>query len=602
VLQTTYVDPHFSDSVGRRLAPMPASTSPRAATVRKRLQDTPGVPPDRTLLRHTARRSAIRLPDKANGDGAMNEDADAAPDPIATARSTTVDLSRIQACICDLDGVLTDTAATHLRAWKHMFDAFLRDRLGDEFQPFTKDDYRQYVDGKPRYDGAQSFLESRDIELPHGDPDDPPDRDTVCGLGNRKNRYFHELLEKEGVDRIEPSIAWVRAAKRRGLALAVVTSSRNGRRVLDAAGIQDLFQARVDGMDGQELDLPGKPDPAYFLEAARRLDVDPGSAAIVEDAEAGVEAGRRGGFGLVIGIADEGADRLRQAGADVVVKDLSELPLPGDDESWRRIGDVPFLLDHEDVLQDLVAAGRPALFLDYDGTLTPIVSDPDAARLPEATRHALERARDLFPVSIISGRDLDALREFVRVDGIYYAGSHGLHIRQPDGTDHERAVDWLPALDRAEQQLRSRLQDVEGAAIERKRFAIAVHYRNAPDDQVERIQNIAIEVADGEDRLRRSGGKKIVELRPDLDWDKGSALRWILDLIADGGPVRAIYIGDDVTDEDAFRALPPSGLPVVVRGEDDDRRTAARYALTDPEQVRRVIERLADLADRKGTP
>lgn len=527
----------------------------------------------------------------------MNEDADAAPGPSTTSRQATVDLSRIRACICDLDGVLTDTAATHFRAWKHMFDAFLHDRRGDGFRPFTEDDYRQYVDGKPRYDGAQSFLDSRDVELPRGDPDDPPERDTVCGLGNRKNRYFHELLEKEGVDRIEPSIAWVREAKRRGLALAVVTSSRNGSRVLEAAGIQDLFQARVDGQVGQELDLPGKPDPAYFLEAARRLDVEAGSAAIVEDAEAGVEAGRRGGFGLVVGIADEGADRLWQAGADVVVKDLSGLPLPDAVEAGRRIADAPLLLDHDDVLRDLVGEGRPALFLDYDGTLTPIVSDPDAALLPEATRHALERARDLFPVSIISGRDLDALREFVRVDGIYYAGSHGLHIREPDGTDHERAVDWLPALDRAEQQLRRQLQGVDGAAIERKRFAIAVHYRNAPDDQVERIRSIAHEVADGEDRLRRSGGKKIVELRPDLDWDKGSAVRWILDLIAVGRPVRAVYIGDDVTDEDAFRALPPSGLPVVVRGEDDDRPTVASYALADPEQVRRTIERLADLAN-----
>lgn len=533
----------------------------------------------------------------------MNEDADVAQSPPATARSTTVDLSGIQAYICDLDGVLTDTAATHFRAWKHMFDAFLSDRLGDDFPPFTQDDYRQYVDGKPRYDGAASFLESRGIDLPRGDPDDPPDRDTVCGLGNRKNRRFHELLDEEGVDRIEPSIAWIREAKGRGLALAVVTSSQNGRRVLKAAGIEDLFQTRVDGKDGDELHLPGKPDPAYFLEAARRLDIDPGSAAVVEDAEAGVRAGHRGGFGLVVGIAGKGADRLRQAGADVVVKDLSQLPLPDDDARGRHIGDVPLLLDDEDALRDLVDAGPPALFLDYDGTLTPIVSDPEEAHLPNATRHALERARDAYPVSIISGRDLDALRHFVRLDGIYYAGSHGLHIREPDGTDHERAVDWLPALDRAENQLRQRLEDVDGAAVERKRFAIAVHYRNAPDDQVERIREIAREVADGEDRLRRSGGKKIVELRPDLDWDKGSALQWILDLIADGQPVRAIYIGDDVTDEDAFRALPPSGLPVVVRGENDDRRTAARYALTDPDQVRRVIELLAELVvERKETP
>ncbi len=240
-------------------------------------------------------------------------------------------LAGIEAVILDLDGVLTDTARTHFRAWKRMFDEFLQERAGSGAEPFSLEDYRRYVDGKPRYDGAQSFLESRGIDLPRGEPDDPSGQATVCGLGNQKNLYFRELLEREGVYSLEPSIRWVRRLRRNGVRLAMVTSSRNGRQVARAGGIADLFDARVDGTDGEKLELAGKPDPAYFLEAARRLGVAPGQAAVVEDATAGVEAGRRGGFALVIGVASGPGDRdrLRSAGADRVVRDLSRLPVPG---------------------------------------------------------------------------------------------------------------------------------------------------------------------------------------------------------------------------------------------------------------------------------
>lgn len=235
----------------------------------------------------------------------------------------------VRAFILDLDGVLTDTAGTHRRAWKRAFDEFLRERAGPDARPFSSSDYERYVDGKPRYDGAASFLHARQIDLPRGDPTDPPDRFTVCGVGNRKDRYFNELLEQEGARRIDPSVEWVRRARIHGFPLAVVTSSRNGRKVLRAAGIEGLFDARVDGLDGAELDLPGKPHPAYFLEAARRLKVVSDAAAVFEDAEAGVEAGRRGGFRPVVGVAPiPRQDSLRRAGADLVVVNLSELPFP----------------------------------------------------------------------------------------------------------------------------------------------------------------------------------------------------------------------------------------------------------------------------------
>lgn len=243
---------------------------------------------------------------------------------------------RFDAVLFDLDGVLTATARLHSACWKRMFDEFLAKRAADgaePFQPFEiATDYKRYVDGKLRYDGVQSFLRSRSIDLPWGDPDDPADRETVCGLGNRKNELIGELLDTQGVDVFEESIAWVHQVRRQGFATAVVSASKNCERVLRAAGIADLFDHRVDGVVAAELDLPGKPAPDTFLEGARRLGVEPERAVVVEDAVSGVQAGRAGGFGLVIGVDRTGdPDALREGGADLVVGDLGELLDAGSD-------------------------------------------------------------------------------------------------------------------------------------------------------------------------------------------------------------------------------------------------------------------------------
>lgn len=211
-----------------------------------------------------------------------------------------------------------------------MFDEYLSKRAeeaGEPFQPFEiATDYKRYVDGKLRYDGVQSFLGSRGIDLPFGDPNDPPDRETVCGLGNRKNELIGELLDTEGVDVYEQSVAWVRQLRDEGFALAVVSASKNCARVLRAAAIDDLFDFRVDGVVAAELGLAGKPAPDTFLEGARRLGVDPERTVVVEDAVSGVQAGRAGGFGLVIGVDRTGdPEALRAGGADFVVGDLDEL-------------------------------------------------------------------------------------------------------------------------------------------------------------------------------------------------------------------------------------------------------------------------------------
>jgi beta-phosphoglucomutase family hydrolase len=236
----------------------------------------------------------------------------------------------VRALLFDLDGVLTKTAEVHAAAWKEMFDAYLRDRArrsGEPFEPFDADsDYGRYVDGKRRADGVRSFLQSRRVHLPEGHPGDPPGTETINGLGNRKNEIFLHMIHSRGVGVYEGSVAYLRAAREAGLGRAVVSSSANCREVLVAAGIEDLFDARVDGVVAKREHLRGKPAPDTFLAAAKKLDAAPDEAAVFEDALAGVEAGRAGKFGYVVGVDRVGqADELREHGADVVVGDLSEL-------------------------------------------------------------------------------------------------------------------------------------------------------------------------------------------------------------------------------------------------------------------------------------
>jgi beta-phosphoglucomutase family hydrolase len=237
---------------------------------------------------------------------------------------------RFDAVLFDLDGVLTATAKVHAACWKRTFDDFLQrraHRINEPFLPFDlQADYEDYVDGKPRYDGVRSFLESRGLHLPPGDPDDPPGRETVCGLGNRKDDLFGQALEAEGVEVFPGSVAWLRQLRQAGIKTAVVSSSRHCLAVIQAAGISDLFDARVDGQVADDLKLAGKPAPATFLKAAQMLGVQPQRAVVVEDALAGVEAGRNGRFALVIGVDRKGdAEALRAHGADVVVSDLKEM-------------------------------------------------------------------------------------------------------------------------------------------------------------------------------------------------------------------------------------------------------------------------------------
>ena len=252
---------------------------------------------------------------------------------------------------------------------------------------------------------------------------------------------------------------------------------------------------------------------------------------------------------------------------------------------------IPSALEH---VQEIAGgSGRAAVFLDYDGTLTPIVSQPEDAWLSDSMRQKLRELAARAPVAILSGRDLDDVRRRVNIDAIVYAGSHGFDIAAPHGLRRQMATEFLPTLDLAEKELHAALDGISGARVERKRFSIAAHYRNVNENDVPKVEQAVGEVATRHHKLRRINGKKVYELLPDLAWDKGKAVLWLLETLgleSRSGGIRPIYIGDDRTDEDAFRALEQRGIGILV--SEQSQPTAARYSLKNPAEVERFLRAL----------
>lgn len=267
----------------------------------------------------------------------------------------------------------------------------------------------------------------------------------------------------------------------------------------------------------------------------------------------------------------------------------------------RRLAELPPALPVRQQLGPRLQ-GRLAVFLDYDGTLTPIVDDPDDALLTDSMRATIEALAATVLVAIVSGRDLADVRAKVHIDGLAYAGSHGFDLLHPDGSEQQLAVEYLEVLDHAQRVLEERVREIPGARVERKRFAIAVHDRAVDDPAArERLAEIVGEVGDGYERLRSTGGKRIHELRPDIDWDKGRAIETLLTEL-DAEDRVPIYVGDDLTDEDGFRAvIAQDGVAVVVRGEDDQRPTLADAVLETTEDTERFLAELMELAERRRT-
>lgn len=524
-------------------------------------------------------------------------------------------MNPIEAVIFDTDGVVTRTATVHFAAWKQLFDGFLSTHAsGDAAAPFTDADYRSHVDGISRYDGVDAMLRSRGIELPWGDPSDAPGDGTVCAVANTKNRAFTETVRREGVVPYLTTRRFIEALHSVGIRTAVISASRNCRMVLEVAGMDDLFEVRVDGIDQEEMGFPGKPAPDVFLEAARRLGVDPSRAAVVEDAISGVAAGRAGGFGLVVGLDRSLNPAPLAEHADLVVPDAADLgviEVGAGAHTVRRVvparssvSDLPdALADHD--FSRRTAGRRLAVFCDYDGTLTPIVERPEDARISPSMLSVLADLAETTPVAIVSGRDLADVESMVGDDRFWFSGSHGFDVRTPSGEriEMDLGAAALPALDQATGALRAQVGRIQGAWLERKRFAIAVHYRATPDHLTDELRRLVEAEAERHDELRMTGGKRIFELRPAVEWDKGRAILWLMDVMGlDTAQVVPVFIGDDVTDEDGFVALRDLGVGVVVADPDEPhdeqhldgpRKSAALDTLADPSAVRELLERIA---------
>ncbi|MGQ3685656.1 MAG: trehalose-phosphatase [Candidatus Loosdrechtia sp.] len=515
-------------------------------------------------------------------------------------RKKDIILSRagFDAVIFDLDGVVTDTANVHAKSWKRLFDNFLSSystRNDKPFKPFETDtDYRIYVDGKPRFDGVRSFLMSRGIRLPEGSPDDVPGKETIYGLGKLKNEYFLKYIQDQGVDVYESTVDCIHDLKKHGFKTAIISSSKNCAMILDSGNLSDLFDVRVDGVDSEILGIAGKPAPDIFIEAARQLKVKPERAVVIEDAISGVQAGRAGGIGMVIGVDRTGnRESLLKNGADAVVEDLSGIAVTDGRETLKPL---PSALDRLEEIARLARGKRIAVFLDYDGTLTPIADTPDKAVMSEDMRQTVTELSQYCTVGIISGRDLKDVRSLVNIDTIIYAGSHGFDISGPAGlhTENQVGTEYLPVLDKAEQELSRMFSTIKGVLVERKRFAIAIHYRLVAPEQTDKVEEIVDKIAARHPELRKTYGKKIFELQPDLDWNKGKALLSLLTTLGlNSEDVLPFYIGDDVTDEDALRAIEGRGIGIVVW--DEPYKTAATYCLHNPGEVREFLLKLIPL-------
>jgi trehalose-phosphatase len=345
-------------------------------------------------------------------------------------------------------------------------------------------------------------------------------------------------------------------------------------------------------------------DAAGLREAARGLGTRAERSVVVDARPEGITAARDGGFSLVIGVgSSERAGDLLERGADAAVDDLADIEVRTGD---RRMSEIPNALESYRTVADIIDDHRPAVCLDYDGTLSAIVPDPDSARLVDGAERTIARLAQRCPVAILSGRDLADIRDRVAVPGLWYAGSHGFETVAPDGTfrQNDEAAAAVPVLARAAAELREKLADIKGSRVEHKRFAVAVHYRDVAASDIGEVVASTYRVGRRE-HLRVTNGRKVVELRPDVDWNKGTTLAWIVGQIAgaagpatsrkDAGKVMPIFIGDDLTDEDAFDAVKTDGIGILVRHtEDGDRPSAARFTLEDPGQVRGFLDRVAD--------
>ena len=532
-----------------------------------------------------------------------------------------------KAVIFDLDGVITKTALVHAAAWKETFDAYLRlreKRDGEAFVEFTHHDYLQFVDGKPRYNGVRSFLKSRGIAIPMGEPTDPPDKETCSGLGNKKNEVFRKVLQEKGVELYPTTVDLVKKLRERNIRVGVASSSKNCQMILQRAGVEDLFETRIDGVVSVEMGLKGKPEGDIFVVAARNLDALPFKSVVVEDAKSGVQAGRNGAFGLVLGVAREkNAAKLMRNGADMVVRDLADISID-DIETWfqkkpkplfevwqahendapppkrrRRKKNEPIMISPKQFSSPQAALmpqdKRPVFFINYDGTLTTIKEHRDQAVISDETRQALYALSRKHTVAILSARQREDIERLIGIEDLFYIGSWGFDIAAPGFCMvHPKAKRISPLIEQLCESLGRTIGTIPGVSIESKKYNIGIHYRLAPADAVPGIKDELEKIVENHADLRLApSGKKAFELLPNVGWGKGSAICWIMKTIKCAwSKASVVYIGDDITDEFAFRTIRTRGIGIVV--DEEIKPSAAHFRLSHPDDVLKLLQMIVE--------
>lgn len=505
---------------------------------------------------------------------------------------------KLKAVIFDMDGVITDTAKIHFICWKKIFDEFLL-KLAKKnkkyFAPFTESDYLQYVDGVSRTSGIKNFFTSRHIEL-------AANKVNTHSLANKKTKLFMQAIDKSGVKVFDSTIILVKKLKRNGVKVAVVSASKNCKKILAKAKIINLFDVIVDGKVARRLELKSKPDPAIFLEAAKRLAVKPEEAIIVEDALAGIKAAKLGCFGLAIAI-DRNKKRYAQfktLGADYIVKDLTDF----DYAKLKKIFSLllPSAITNFSFIKNKLKGKKIILCLDFDGTLTPIVARPDLAILAKDMHNLLMELSEYFQLLIISGRELADIVNKVNIPNIYYAGNHGFEMKLPGFFPENiaKGLNYSEEINKAYYELAESLSSLKNCLIENKKYSLSVHYRLVESEQKIFIENKLNEIINKFPRLSKHRGKKVFEIRPKIAWHKGKVITHILQMLSpnDAEQYLPIYIGDDLTDEDAFVEIEKFGISILVTKK--PKKSKAIYHLRDTKEVYDFLNNLQRVASQAG--
>lgn len=502
----------------------------------------------------------------------------------------------MKALVIDMSEVIIRTAEINKTAWEIVFNEFFK--VNNLEQSFSGEDYQTWFEGKTKFDRTRQFLNSRNIHLPFGSQNEPANFETICGLEKKKSKLFSHLLREGQLQVYEKAVERIKNWKEKGLKTAIVSSDENFKKAIKRTELKGLFDVKIDGHISRKMGLKEKPEADLYLQATKELGFPPEDCILFDDSEAGVQAGSKANFGLVVGVSRrKNRKQLSENGADIVIDNFNELDIFNDPEirMWFSQQTAPFASQYVK-FGEAISSKTPVLFLDYDGTLTPIVPNPDDAIISDEMKSVIKNCATKFTVAAVSGRDMDDLKQKINLDELIYAGSHGFRISGPDGLyhEHEKTIEILPHLDKVEKLLKQKFEGIiPGVLVERKRYAIAIHYRNASMDDFSEIKNKVNNSIKNTEGLKVDEGKKILEVKPAIDWNKGKAVFWILEKLGftDREKYIPIYIGDDKTDEDAYEALAGWGFGIQVGPGSVP--SAAYFKLKNVYQVRILLKELA---------